>query len=215
MQYVIALTGGIGSGKSSVAAVFAELGAVVVDTDAIAHKLTSPGQAGAVKISAQFGAEYLCGDGSLDRERMRNLVFSDPAARRKLEAILHPLIRSEVNASVCAARGAYVVLVVPLLVETGAYRDLVRRVLVVDCSEVEQISRVRQRNGLDGETVRKIMASQVSRAERLAYADDVIVNDSDLATLQSRTAELHRRYLKLARVRVDRQKPPAKTKKDD
>jgi dephospho-CoA kinase len=215
MPLVIALTGGIGSGKSSVAAVFAELGAAVVDTDAIAHRLTAPGQPGAIEIAAQFGAEYLCGDGSLDRERMRNLVFADPAARRKLEAILHPLIRAEVEATVRAARAAYIVLVVPLLVETGAYRDLARRMLVIDCSEDEQIARVMQRSGLARDTVRKIMASQVSRAGRLAYADDIIANDSDLATLKSRAAELHRRYVELAAAPAGLQSPSTKTKKND
>jgi dephospho-CoA kinase len=215
MPYVIALTGGIGSGKSSVAAIFAELGADVVDTDAIAHRLTAPGQPGAVKIAAQFGAEYLREDGSLDRGRMRNLVFADPAARKKLEAILHPLIRVEVEAAVRTARAAYIVLVVPLLVETGAYRELARRVLVVDCSEDEQIVRVGQRSGLAAATVRSIMASQVSRAERLAQADDVIVNDSDLAALKNRAAALHRRYLELALAPAGDQMPSAKDKKSD
>lgn len=215
MPLVIALTGGIGSGKSSVAAAFAVLGAAVVDTDAIAHRLTAPGQPGAAKIAAQFGAEYLCQDGSLDRDRMRNLVFADPAARKKLEAILHPLIQVEVEAAVRAARAAYVVLVVPLLVETGAYRELARRVLVVDCSEDEQIARVGLRSGLAAATVRRIMASQVSRAERLAQADDVIVNDSDLATLKYRAAALHRRYLELALAPAGDQMPSAKDKKSD
>lgn len=198
MPLVIALTGGIGSGKSSVATVLAELGAAVVDTDAIAHALTAPGQAGAVKIGEEFGATYLRADGSLDRDRMRNLVFADPAARKKLESILHPLIRVEVEAAVRAANAPYIVLVVPLLIETGAYRDLARRVLVVDCSEDVQIARVGQRSGLTAATARKILASQVSRAERLAHADDVIVNDADLATLKSRAAALHRHYLELA-----------------
>jgi dephospho-CoA kinase len=215
MPLVIALTGGIGSGKSSVAAAFAELGAAVVDTDVIAHGLTAAGQPAAVKIAAQFGTEYLREDGSLDRDRMRNLVFADPAARKKLEAILHPLIRVEVEAAVRAARAAYVVLVVPLLVETGAYRELARRVLVVDCSEDEQIVRVGQRSGLAAATVRSIMASQVSRAERLAQADDVIVNDSDLAALKNRAAALHRRYLELALAPAGDQMPSAKDKKSD
>jgi dephospho-CoA kinase len=198
MPLVIALTGGIGSGKSSVAEIFGELGAAVVDTDAIAHALTAPGQPGAVKIGAQFGSEYLRADGSLDRDRMRELVFADPAAKKILEAILHPLIRLEVDAAVRAAQAPYVVLVVPLLVETGAYRELARRVLVVDCSEATQIARVRQRSGHSEETVRKIMASQAGRADRLAQADDVIVNDDGLEALRASSAGLHRRYLALA-----------------
>ena len=212
MPLVIALTGGIGSGKSSVAAVFAELGAAVVDTDEIAHALTAPGQPGAVKIGEQFGPQYLRADGSLDRDRMRELVFADAAAKKKLEAILHPLIRHEVDAAVRAARAPYVVLVVPLLVETDAYRNLARRVLVVDCSEATQIARVRQRSGHSEETVRKIMASQASRADRLARADDVIVNDADLATLRTQSAGLHRRYLGLAAAMAG-QNPPKAVKK--
>ena len=215
MPLVIALTGGIGSGKSSVASIFAELGAAVVDTDAIAHALTAPGQPGAVKIGEQFGPAYLRADGALDRDRMRELVFADPAAKKKLESILHPLIRLEVNAAVRAARAPYVVLVVPLLVETGAYRDLADRVLVVDCSEATQIARVRQRSGHSEETVRKIMASQASRAERLARADDVIVNESDLPALRDSSSELHRRYLALAAAQAGIPQAAAITKKDD
>jgi len=198
MPFVIALTGGIGSGKSSVADFLHELGAAVVDTDAIAHDLTATGQPGAIKIGEQFGGEYLRADGSLDRDRMRELVFSDPVARKKLESILHPMIRSGVNAAVLSARAAYIVLVVPLLVETSAYRDLARRVLVVDCSEEDQIARVTRRSRLSEKTIRGIMASQASRAERLARADDVIANDSDLETLRQRTTQVHKRYLALA-----------------
>jgi dephospho-CoA kinase len=195
---VIALTGGIGSGKSRVADFLEEFGAAVIDTDAIAHRLTASGEPGAVQIGAQFGPEYLGPDGALDRKRMRDLVFADPASRKKLESILHPMIRAEVGAAVHAAQAPYIVLVVPLLVETGAYRDLARRVLVVDCSESEQIRRVRARNGLSDETIRGIMASQASRAERLARADDVICNDADIETLKQRSAEAHKRYLSLA-----------------
>ncbi len=198
MPLVIALTGGIGSGKSSVADILAELGAAVVDTDAIAHQLTAAGAAGAGEIGRQFGADFLRADGALDRDRMRTLVFADPAARRKLEAILHPMIRSAVAAAIGAVRAPYVVLVVPLLVETGAYRELTQRTLVVDCSESEQIARVGERSKLSAETVRGIMASQASRAERLARADDIIVNDADRATLRRRTSDLHRAYMALA-----------------
>jgi dephospho-CoA kinase len=198
MPLVIALTGGIGSGKSSVADLLGELGAAIVDTDAISHQITAGGQPGALRIGAEFGADFLRADGALDRERMRKLVFADPAARKKLEGILHPLIRAAVHEAIGAARAPYVVLVVPLLVETGAYRDVTHRVLVVDCSEALQIARVQQRSGLDAATIRSIMDIQASREERLASADDVIVNDADREELGRRTRALHQHYLALA-----------------
>ncbi len=198
MPPVIALTGGIGSGKSTVASMLGELGACIVDTDAIAHRLTAPGQPGARAIGEQFGAGYLRADGALDRDRMRQLVFSDAAAKKKLEAILHPMIRAEVNAAVRAAQAPYVVIVVPLLIETGAYRDLARRILVVDCSEQQQLARVIKRNGFTAEAAQAIMASQASRAERLGHADDVVRNETGLAALRANVAALHRRYLDLA-----------------
>jgi dephospho-CoA kinase len=198
MPFVIALTGGIGSGKSSAAAIFRELGAAIIDTDEISHRLTAPGQAGARAVSAQFGASCLRADGALDRDRMRELVFSDPAARKKLEAILHPMIRAEVNAAVQAAHAPYVVIVVPLLVETGAYRDLARRILVIDCSEEQQVARVIERNGLSAGAARAIMASQSSRADRLKHADDIVRNEAGLAALRAEVAALHQRYLDLA-----------------
>lgn len=207
MPFVVALTGGIGSGKSSVADLLGECGATVVDTDAIAHALTAAGQPGAVEIGRQFGAGYLDATGALDRARMRELVFADPAARRRLEGILHPLIRARVDAAIAAAGGPYVVLVVPLLVETGAYRALAARVLVVDCSEATQVARVMRRNGHGEDTVRRIMASQASRAERLARADDVIVNDGDLAALRARVQGLHRDYLARAAAAGAAEKP--------
>ena len=199
MPLVIALTGGIGSGKSTVAAMLGELGAAIIDTDEIAHRLTAPGQPGARAIGAQFGADYLRADGALDRDRMRQLVFSDPAAKKKLEAILHPMIRAEVNAAVRAAHAAYVVIVVPLLIETGAYRELAQRILVVDCSEQQQMARVIQRNGFTPEAAQAIMASQVSRAERLGHAHDVVRNETGLTALRAEVAALHGRYLELAK----------------
>ena len=198
MPLVIALTGGIGSGKSTVAAILRELGASIVDTDEIAHRLTAPGQPGARAIGEQFGADYLRADGALDRDRMRQLVFSDPAAKQKLEAILHPMIRAEVNTAVHAAHAPYVVIVVPLLIETGAYRDLAQRRLVIDCSEQQQMARVIQRNGFSAAAAQAIMATQVSRAERLGHADDVVRNETDLAALRADVVALHRRYLGLA-----------------
>lgn len=198
MPLVIGLTGGIGSGKSRVADLFREFGATVIDTDEIAHQLTAPGAPGALAIRSQFGVDYLGEDGALDRTRMRELVFADPAAKQKLEAILHPMIRAEVDVAISRAQGAYVVVVLPLLIETGAYRALVQRVLVVDCSEELQVARVTKRSGLAPEAVRQIMASQVSRRERLRHADDIVPNERDLAALRTETLALHRKYLDLA-----------------
>lgn len=199
MPPVIALTGGIGSGKSSVAAIFKELGAAIIDTDEIAHQLTAPGQPGARAIGEQFGSGYLREDGALDRDRMRKLAFSDPAAKKNLEAILHPMIRAGVDTAVKAAHAPYVVIVVPLLLETGAYRELAQRVLVIDCSEEQQIARVMRRNALAADAVRAIMASQVSRSERLKHADDIIRNQTSLAALRAEVVALHREYLELAK----------------
>jgi dephospho-CoA kinase len=214
MPLVIALTGGIGSGKSSVAAILKELGAAIIDTDEIAHRLTVTGQPGARAIGEQFGPEYLRKDGALDRERMRKLAFSDPQARKKLEAILHPMIRAEVNTAVMDAVGPYAVIVVPLLIETGAYRDLAQRTLVVDCSEKEQMTRVMQRNELTADAIQAVMASQVSRTERLKHADDIVRNESTLAALRAGAVALHRKYLDLAKDRANPAQPrqsPLKT----
>jgi dephospho-CoA kinase len=204
MAPVIALTGGIGSGKSSVANILAALGAAVVDTDEIAHEITAAGEPGSRLISQEFGPEFLDENGALDRNRMRELVFTDASAKQRLEALLHPMIRAEVEARVgnFAARPAaeipYIVIVVPLLIETGAYRDLACRVLVVDCDEAQQIARVMHRSGLAPAAVKAIMAAQVSRAERLHHADDVVRNDGDLAALQAAVETLHGKYLELA-----------------
>ena len=199
MPYCIGLTGGIGSGKSKAADMFADLGAAVVDTDAISHDLTAPGGAAMPLIEQAFGAEYLREDGSLDRARMRSLVFSNLEAKRGLEAILHPLIRARVRERVGEGGAPYVMIVVPLLLETGSYRDLIERVLVVDCDESQQVARTMARSRLDEDEVRRIMAAQVPRAERLRAADDVLVNDADIKTLRSRVEALHRKYLTEAR----------------
>jgi dephospho-CoA kinase len=205
MPLVIGLTGGIGSGKSSVADMLAKLGAAVIDTDEIAHQLTAPGQPGARAIGGAFGAEYLAADGALDRKRMRELVFSDPAAKSKLEALLHPMIRAEVSTRLQALTAAttggapYVVIVVPLLIETGAYRELASRVLVVDCDEQLQIERVSRRSALTAEAVGRIMANQVSRAVRIRNANDIVSNDGDLHALDLAVTALHRKYLELAK----------------
>ena len=197
-DFVVGLTGGIGSGKSAAADCFAALGVGVVDTDAIAHELTAAGGAAMPALVAAFGAEVAAADGALDRGRMRRLAFADPSARGRLEGILHPLIR-KLSAERCRLAGSpYVILAVPLLVESGSYRERCDRIVAVDCPESLQISRVMARNGLSEAEVRAIMATQASRAERLAVADDVIANDGDLANLEMRVGELHREYLRLS-----------------
>ena len=199
MAYCVGLTGGIGSGKSAASDRFGELGAGVVDTDEISRELTAPAGAALEEIRKQFGPEFVTADAGLDRARMRRLVFADAAARRKLEAILHPLIRARTRAAIAAATQPYVIVVVPLLLETGACAELVQRVLVVDCEEAEQVRRTMGRSGLSAGEVREIMATQLPRAERLRHADDVLANDGDLPALQRRVARLHARYLDLAR----------------
>ena len=196
--YVVGLTGGIGSGKSAAAACFAAHGVAVVDTDAIAHELTAVGGAAMPALVAAFGPGAATADGALDRAYMRRLVFADPSARKRLEAILHPMIRT-LSAERCQlARTPYVILAVPLLVESGTYRQRCNRIAVVDCPESLQISRVMTRSGLSEDEVRAIMANQASRDERLAIADDVIANDGDLAALENRVGELHCSYLRLS-----------------
>ncbi len=193
MPLVVGLTGGIGSGKSAAAVEFARLGASVVDTDQIAHELTGPGGAAMPRLRRLFGREYVEQSGALDRRRMRELVFAEPSARRKLEGVLHPLIRAESRRRIRAAKGPYVVHVIPLQVESrGAKR--VDRVLVVDSPVRLQLARVARR-GLDKAQIRKIMRSQASRAERLAAAHDVIDNSGSMAALRKQVRRLHQRYL--------------------
>ena len=198
MPYVVGLTGGIGSGKSAAAQVFEALGATVIDTDAIAHALTAAGGAAIAPIRAAFGTDYITAEGALARARMRELVFADAAKKTVLEAILHPLIRERSGELVRGARSPYVILMVPLLIESGDYRGRCQRILVVDCPEELQVERVVTRSGISAAQVRAIMASQASRAARLAAADDVIDNSRDPAYLRREVEALHRRYLQLA-----------------
>ena len=198
-KFVVGLTGGIGSGKSAAADEFARLGATVVDTDAIAHELTGPGGAAVPEVKRVFGDGFVDASGTMDRKRMRALVFSDPAQKRRLEALLHPLIRAESGRRIAAAVGMYVVHVVPLLVESPDLRAGVGRVLVVDCPEALQMARVRQRSGLPEEEVRRIIVSQIQRQTRLAAADDVIDNSSTIAALQQQVRQLHESYLARAK----------------
>ena len=196
--FVVGLTGGIGSGKSAATACFAAYGVDVVDADVIAHELTAAGGAAMPALLAAFGAEVAAADGALDRGRMRRLVFADKRARARLEAILHPLIRGLSGERCRLAGSPYVILAVPLLVESGGYRERCDRIVAVDCPESLQISRVMSRNGLSAAEVRAIMLTQASRGERLAAADDVIANDGDLAHLETQVDKLHQAYLRLS-----------------
>ena len=199
MSFVVGLTGGIGSGKSAAADEFAALGATVVDTDVIARELTEKGGAAVAHIVKLFGGAFLDRSGGMDRKKMRDHVFADPAAKRALERLLHPMIREESARRIAAAAGPYVVHVVPLLIESPDYRRRVDRILVVDCPEETQLERVRARSGLSGPEVRAIMRSQVSRAERLAAAHDVIDNGGPRDALRRQVAALHEKYLQFAK----------------
>jgi dephospho-CoA kinase len=198
----IGLTGGIGSGKSTVAARLERLGAAVVDTDEIARALTAAGGAAMERLREAFGARFIGADGALDREAMRTLVFEDGLARAKLESILHPAIREAGDRALAAARGPYALIVVPLLFETGGYVDRVARTLAVDCSEELQVERTRARSNLAADQVRAIMRTQWPRWRRLAAADDVVWNGGDEASLDPQCERLHAFYAALARDRA-------------
>ena len=197
-KLVVGLTGGIGSGKSAAAEEFARLGATVVDTDLIAHELTAAGGRAIAPIRRRFGAAAIGADGAMDRSWMRSRAFSDPDAKKSLEAILHPMIREESRRRIDAAAGSYVVHVVPLLVESGDFRRRVDRVLVIDVPEALQVARVRSRSGLAEDAVLAIMRAQAPRAERLAAAHDVLDNSGTLDALRQGVRALHEKYLQLA-----------------
>ena len=189
----IGLTGGIGSGKSAVADFLEEWGAAIIDTDVIAHELTAPGGAAIDAIRREFGDDAIAADGSLDRAAMRERVFQDASARQRLESILHPRIHLLAQDYARAAQGCYLVFVVPLLVESGRWRDRVDRICVVDCDPETQVARVQARSGLTTAAIERIMSAQASRAQRLDAADDVICNDADttLEVLRQRTRRQH------------------------
>ena len=196
--YGVGVTGGIGSGKSTVCRVFAERHAIaVIDADLVAREVVEPGTPGLNAIVAAFGPDVLGGDGQLERARLRAIVFADPARRVVLEGITHPAIRGRMREHVAAVVGAYCLLGIPLLAESGRH-ELIDRVLVVDCPERLQIERVRARDHLTEAEVIAIMRTQASRATRLAIADDVIVNEGDTAALASRVDHLHDMYSTLA-----------------
>lgn len=194
---IVGLTGGIGSGKSTVADLLVERGGILVDTDQIAHQLTAPGGQAMNAIRETFGDAVIASDGRLDRAAMRALAFSDPMARKRLEAILHPLIRQHTDAGIAQAiaqRAPYVLVAVPLLVEGGRAKERFSRILVVDCPEEIQIIRVMQRSGLERDQVLAIMAAQASRAQRLAVADDVVDNSQGLESLGPQLDHLDQLY---------------------
>jgi dephospho-CoA kinase len=196
--YPVGLTGGIGSGKSTVADLFAAHGVVLIDADALAHQITTPGGLAIDAIRAAFGEQALTPAGAMDRDRMRALVFTDNTAKARLEAILHPMIREESNRQYLAATSPYVLFVVPLLFESRDWKTRMRRTLLVDCPEEEQIRRVQQRSGLATEQIRAIMAKQMARAQRRELADDIIDNGGDGSNLAREVAGFHHHYLKLA-----------------
>jgi dephospho-CoA kinase len=194
---VIGLTGGIGSGKSTVAGEFSRLGVPVIDTDQLARELVAPGQPALQEIVTRFGPRALQDDGTLDRAWLRTRIFSDSTAKQALEAILHPRIRQRVREWLATVTSPYCVVVIPLLLETHQ-TDLVDRILVVDAPEKEQLKRVAARDGLSHNVVAGIMAAQTDRTTRLSAADDVIVNDADLGTLIERTRKLHMYFMDIS-----------------
>lgn len=198
-RFSVGLTGGIGSGKTTIANMFAKFGASIIDTDVIAHQLTQPGGLAMPSIREQFGDKYLTDDGAMDRTRMRELVFADNQQKQKLENILHPLIRQETEKAASLAIGAYLIFVVPLLVESANWRNKVSRILVIDCEEQTQIRRVMTRNNLSEEQVRSIMRAQASRQQRQEAADDLIFNDGDLSLISDQVRVLHENYQSLAK----------------
>lgn len=196
--FIVGLTGGIGSGKSTVADAFVALGAGLVDTDVIARELTLADGKAMPALIAEFGPDIVAKDGAMDRSAVRQRVFADPSARERLEGILHPLIR-QISAERCvAATAPYVILAVPLLVESGDYHQRCDRIVVVDCPETVQIERVMARNGLSIDEVRAIMAAQATRQQRLAAANDIVVNDGARTKIYEQVNLLHLKYLALA-----------------
>jgi dephospho-CoA kinase len=198
MPFVVGLTGGIGAGKTTVADKLAALGAEIIDTDVIARELTRAGHPLLGEIAALFGPGALTVEGELDRTGLRARVFANPEDRLRLESLLHPEIRKLVASRLRQATGPYVVLVVPLLVETGAYADVINRVLVVDVAEETQLARVMQRSSLSRAQVQAILQAQASRSQRLARADDVLANEGQVSDLDPAIDTLHRKYLALA-----------------
>ena len=199
--YIVGLTGGIGSGKSTVAALFAELGVALIDTDALAHALTAVNGIAIDAIRTEMGAAFIANDGALDRVAARTSVFADANLKRKLEAILHPLIHREVeNAlrSIAVQKAPYVMLIVPLLFETHTYRERIQTTLLVDCPVATQLERVKRRSGLTAVEIKRIVCTQLPRALRLQLAHDLVSNEKMVEAISEQVELLHRQYLKNA-----------------
>ena len=195
---IVGLTGGIGSGKSTVADMFAKRGVPVIDTDVIAREVVAPGTEGLDEVVAAFGSDVLTAGGELDRRRLRERVFGDVSARHRLEAILHPRIENRVRQALAKLDAPYAIVVIPLLAETGGY-PFIEHVLVVDTSREEQIRRTMARDGVDRDTVERILAAQADRESRLALADDIIDGELPLSGLEEQVALLDQRYREMAR----------------
>jgi dephospho-CoA kinase len=199
VNFLVGLTGGIGSGKSTVSDIFATLGVRIIDTDLISHQLTQPGGAAIPAIHDIFGADLINAQGALDRNRMRELVFTHPEEKKRLETILHPLIFSQTRQQATSGTDApYTLIVVPLLFESGRYADWLHRVITVDCPEEAQLTRTILRSKLDESEVRAIMAQQLSRQARLTLADEIILNNGSLDSLKTQVVGIHRRLSALA-----------------
>jgi len=195
---VVGLTGGIAAGKSTATAFFQERGVPVIDADEVARDVVAAGTPGLAAVAAAFGSQILQANGTLDRRRLREVVFADPAERRRLEAILHPLIQTEIRARLQQVRGPYCILAVPLLIESAALRALAHRILVIDVPVEVQVARLMQRDGMSAEQCQAMLAAQASRAHRLEAADDVVDNATDVTALQRQLDSVHARYLELA-----------------
>jgi dephospho-CoA kinase len=194
----IGLTGGIASGKSTVSQRFSELGVIVIDADLASRAVVEPGTPGLARVARKFGTGMLTADGQLDRQALRALIFKDPTARHALDDILHPLIRGYMEERAGNAAGPYLVMAIPLLVESGGRRERIDRILVVDVDESVQVERVQSRDSCSAEQARAILASQATRAARLAVADDVLVNTGTIAELRQAVDRLHEKYSQLA-----------------
>lgn len=196
-MFIVALTGGIGSGKSEASNTFASLGIPIVDLDVISHQLTAPGQPIVRTLAAAFGQVYMTESGALDRTKMRQLVFDNPSARNQLNTILHPAILVEATKQIETHKQApYVILAIPLLDQNSPYLTMVNRVLVIDCDEDTQISRVKQRSDLNANEVKQIIQAQIPRQARLNIANDIITNNGDINALRAKVMKLHQKYIK-------------------
>jgi dephospho-CoA kinase len=202
-KFRVGLTGGIASGKTTVANLFAALGVPIIDTDLLAREVVAPGTPLLREVASRFGPKILAADGSLNRQALRSRIFADPEERKWLEALMHPAIRELTDAGCEAAPGAYSMVAIPLLVETAG-KSRFDRALVVDCEPELQLARLQARDGVTRAEAMRTLAAQATRAERLAIADDVIHNDGDMAALRDQVEKLHRQYLAASAAQSDK-----------